>query len=269
MQLFDSHCHLQDERFRADFSGILARARQAGVAGWVCCGTEEADWADVARLAAEYPGLRPAYGIHPWYLANRSAEWVDGLRRRAESDPSAGVGEIGLDHAIRDRNDEEQRTVFMQQLSLAHELRRPVSIHCRQAWATLIECLRTFGTVPAGFVVHSYSGSPELVTELLPFGGRFSFSGSITYSGNRRARRSLAAVPMDRLLIETDAPDLLPCQVRMGAQAGGADGAPPNEPANLVHVFRTVAELKGMAESVLADQLWANSVELFQGVGIG
>ena len=261
MRLFDAHCHLQDARLAADIAAVLQRAERAEIAGLSCCGTEEADWDDVARLSRSHEAIHPSYGIHPWYLKDRAAGWRENLLRRLQADPGAGVGEIGLDHAIEPREDSDQTAAFKQQMEMARELRRPASIHCRRAWATLLDVLRNFGEFPAGFVVHSYSGSPELVEALSPLGARFSFSGSITYAGNRRARKSLAVVPLDRLLIETDAPDIPPYPIRGQSSAG--DPTPVNEPANLVYVLRTVSELTNEPQPRLAAILWENSIHIF------
>jgi TatD DNase family protein len=118
------------------------------------------------------------------------------------------------------------------------------------------ELLKSVGALPAGFVLHSYSGSPELVGQLAKLGAYFSFSGSITFSGNKKGYKSVLAVPPDRLLIETDSPDLTPPAARFADK--------PNEPANIVHVLRKVAELRGMPEDELAEQMWKNAEGLFQ-----
>ena len=168
------------------------------------------------------------------------------------------MGEIGLDHALHERNDADQMDVFTAQLQLALELGRPVCIHCRQAWEPMITTLSACGRLPAGFLVHSYSGSAELVAPLAELGAYFSFSGSITRSGNKRGHAAAACVPPDRLLIETDSPDLMPViEHAMNTQA-------LNEPANLVHVLRKIAALRNMPENAVARATLENACRLLE-----
>jgi len=264
MPLFDAHCHLQDPKLMEQLPGVAERARSAGVGGFACCATEEADWPAVARLAAEQPEIVPAFGIHPWYMGACAPGWQDRLRERLAAVPSAGVGEIGLDHAIRERNDELQMRVFFEQLNVAVELERPVSLHCRQAWGAMLDTLTRIGRSLPGFVVHSYSGAVDHVEPLAGLGARFSFSGTITRSRNHRGHAAARAVPLDRLLIETDSPDLMPVRGDRVPPADGRDPDPePNEPANLVYVCRRVAELRGMPVDELADITWRNARRLF------
>ena len=168
--------------------------------------------------------------------------------------PRAGVGEIGIDHAVAPRDDAEQETVFLAQLDLARRLNRPVSIHCRQAWGRLIELLDGFGELPCGMLIHCFGGSAEVATGLVRRGGYISFSGSITRPNARKAGDAIRAVPAERLLIETDAPDILPTTAQ----------GPLNEPANLRLVLAKAAELRGMPEADLAELTFRNATRFFQ-----
>ena len=254
MRLFDAHCHLQDERLLPDIEAVLRRAREAGAAGFACCGSSEADWPRVDALAMKHAGVLPYFGLHPWYIRGRSADWIVALEAFLRSRPLAGVGEIGLDHALKEFDPSDQLDVFRTQLVLARETGRAASIHCRRAWGNLLDVLREVGAMSSGFVVHSYSGSRELIPELIRLGGSLSFSGSITYPSNRRGRESAATVPPDRLLIETDAPDIPPF---------GVDPETANEPMNLALVLRALAEIRQTSPEALAKHLWENSTRLF------
>jgi TatD DNase family protein len=258
MRLFDAHCHLQDRRLLADIESVLGRAREAGVSAMACCGTAENNWEEVERLAAQFPGILPCFGIHPWYMAGRSTRWQEVLAGYAQ-DPRAAIGEIGLDHALRDVDREEQRQVFLDQMRLAARLDRPANVHCRRAWGLLAETLRDLGGFRPGLVVHSYSGAEEMLPELAALGAYFSFSGSVTHDRNIRGRRALASVPLDRLLIETDAPDLMPA-------IPGVEPTPDavNEPAHLIHVLRCVAGLRGLTPERLAETTWENACRLYR-----
>lgn len=255
MKLFDTHCHIQDERLVPCADKIIAAALEAGVARILCCGSSEKDWPSVRELCARHKGLSPAFGLHPWYITKRSSGWLEMLEAFLAETPDASVGEAGLDHALTNRNDSDQYEVLIAQLRLAIKLCRPASIHCRKAWDDLSKALEETGPFPRGFAIHSYSGSAELIRPLADKGAFFSFSGSVTWSGNKRARKAAAAVPLERLLVETDAPDLPP--VINGAPL------PASEPAHLVYVLREIAAIRNMKEQELASITWANSCRLF------
>jgi len=258
MNLFDAHCHLQDERLAPDLDAVMRRAGQADVRRFLCCGSSETDWPRVADLATRYPGVTPAFGLHPWYVRERSPDWLDMLRRHLLT-TSSTVGEIGLDHAIEPRNDEEHESVFVAQLDLARRLNRPVSIHCRRAWERLLSVLGSSEPLPRGFMIHSYSGGPELVKPLADLGAYFSFSGSITRSGNRRGHRAAREVPADRLLAETDAPDLPP----VIHDGDGVIEPAVNEPSNLRFIIAALADLRASSIEELAELTWNNACRLF------
>jgi TatD DNase family protein len=141
--VFDSHCHLQDERIVNDIDGIIARALAAGVEMLLCCGSSEGDWQSVLSLADRFPLHRiPALGVHPWYVAEQYDGCLKRLEAILESDSRIAVGEIGLDHASPQRNDALQMRFFHGQLLLAGRLHRSVSIHCRKAWGSLMDLFR-------------------------------------------------------------------------------------------------------------------------------
>lgn len=238
---------------------VMARAARAGVVGFACCGSAEADWAGVEAVHAAFPGVAPGFGLHPWYIKERTGGWKSRLEELLRRYPSAGVGEAGLDHAMDERNDSEQELVLMEQLETAAKFGRPVSLHCRKAWEAVQRCLGAAGMLPSGFVVHSYSGSPEMIPGLCALGGRISFSGSITRHHSRRGRESCKVVPADRLLIETDSPDLMP------VTAGGTSGGDANEPANITYVAKEVAGIRGITVEELATLTTRNARVLFSG----
>lgn len=263
MHFFDAHCHLQDARLTPHLDAVMMRASQVGVTGFMCCGSSEADWTLLPKLAGRFPGIQLSFGLHPWYTGERSAGWLDILRRQLSDTPSA-VGEIGLDRALDPATFAEQEEVFLAQIHLADELKRPVSIHCRRAWGRLMELLDVKGWPAGGFVLHSYSGSTELIAPLVRRGAFFSFSGAITFEHNRRGREAAAAVPLDRLLIETDAPDLMPALPPDAPILRESDGNPLSEPAFLVRVLETLADLRSAGRDTIATATYGNARTLFQ-----
>jgi TatD DNase family protein len=252
MTIFDSHCHLQDVRLAPWLPGVMERARAVGVSGFLCCGTEEADWPAVEAQVS--PGIVPAFGVHPWRVEARSAGWLVALRGCLDRQPSAVVGEIGLDFAVERRCDALQEEVFSEQLRLASACNRVASIHCRRAWNTLQRVLKETGAPPRGFVIHSYSGGTGWIAPLMDLGGYFSFSGSVTLSGNRKAHQAAQAVPSGRLLVETDAPDQSPL---------GWDVGRPNEPGTLGITVDALAGLRGTTSGEIARVTWENANRLF------
>jgi TatD DNase family protein len=244
---------LQDERLTAVVDAVLVRARKKNVVSMMCCGCQENDWDKVRDLSAK-DGVAVSFGLHPWYVMERSPKWFDTLRKFLDSVPSAGIGEIGLDNAISDTDGLAQEEVFVRQLRLARELARPVSIHCRGAFGRMMEILEKEGGVGQGGLVHSYSGSAELVSRLERLGLSLSFSGAITRPQNKRVRAAITAVSPDRLLIETDSPDMPPISAPTGAV---------NEPAYLPIVLETVAKLIGLSEERTAKLTRDNAQRLF------
>lgn len=267
MPLFDTHCHLQDERLAPHLDGVLARAARAGVGAMLCCGSTESDWAAVGELARRHPAVRPAFGLHPWYIAGRPSGWEHALRALLEGSPAV-VGEIGLDHAVDAATFADQEDVFLAQVRLAAELRRPVSVHCRRAWGRLMELLDRHGWPPDGIALHSYSGGKDLVPALARRGAFFSFSGAITHDRNRRGREAVPVVPADRLLVETDAPDIPAAMAPDAPVLRDTDGRPLSEPAHLAHVVAAVAALRGMTPEEVAGLTYRNGEALF-GSGTG
>jgi TatD DNase family protein len=147
---------------------------------------------------------------------------------------------------------DDQHRVFVEQLKCASRLHRPVSIHCRKAWGVLIDLLTSCGGLKNGGTIHSYSGSADLIKPLERLGCSFSLSGSITYDRHTRARRALMALPLDKLLLETDAPDIPP-----EGHAG------PNVPRNIVHILPVVARLRAIPVELLAERIYSHSFSLF------
>ena len=253
MKLFDAHNHVQDERIFPDLENVMERAAQAGVERMGVKGCCEDDWPKVIQIMETYEGIHPSFGLHPWFIGGRTANWLQTLEKLLLAYPQAAVGEIGIDHAIEERDDDDQEKVFFQQMELARKLDRPASIHCRRAWGRLIELLDQFGGLPKGMLIHCFGGSAEIATELVKRGAYISFSGSITRPNARKAGPAIRSVPADRTLIETDAPDILP------TTAVG----PLNEPANVRLVLEKVAEFRGISLKALAERTFTNAERFF------
>jgi TatD DNase family protein len=270
MRLYDAHNHLQDERFAGRQAELVAAAEREGLARMVVNGACEADWPQVRGLARRFPVVLPSFGYHPWYLAERTAEWLANLRRFLDDTPGAVIGEIGLDRWKPDLAYEGQEEVFTAQLALAAERNLSASIHCLQAWGRLHELLRAGPRPARGFLLHSYGGPIELVAPLARLGAYFSFPGYFLHERKARQRETFKHVPPDRLLVETDAPDQLPPADRNPHPlTDPATGRAINHPANLRAVYEGLAAFLGEPVGALSARCEENFHRLFGGAAGG
>ncbi|MDD3276865.1 MAG: TatD family hydrolase [Kiritimatiellales bacterium] len=270
MKLFDAHCHLQDDALFPDLGNVMLRAAAAGVEKIAVC----LDFSKPLKKEDEFfQGLEKSeaiysmIGIHPWFVGcragavtppesaimDRGCNWRERFQRLEKlllDFPMVGIGETGLDFQEKFTNRAEQEASFAAHLDLACELNRPIAVHCVKAWGRLIEILREH---PAPRVLlHAFGGAPELIPELIELNCWFSFCGNVTNPNAKRVRASAAAVPAARLLIETDSPDFPPAGCEL-----------PNEPANLIHVARAVAELRGVSVEAFAEATFLNAIQVF------
>jgi TatD DNase family protein len=245
----DTHCHLDLPPLAEQLHDVLRRARQAGVHRFVVPGVTREGWRGIKALAATGNGIFPAYGIHPQlaHLADDTElEELSGYLVNG----AIAVGEIGLDYLAEEATREIQQEVFRRQLRLAVKLGLPVLIHCRGAFADLLRILRQEGGDRVGGLMHAFSGSPETARECISLGYYISVCGTITYGNARRPLRVVREIPLERLVLETDAPDISPEPHR----------GTPNEPAFLAESADVVAALKGVSLAELAAVTTANAL---------
>lgn len=208
--LIDAHNHLQDPRFEGQQEKVIAEMNSVGITGGIVNGTSETDWHSVAELAEKYPNfITPSFGLHPWKINSRSKNWFSTLTKYLNRFPKAGLGECGLDRWIKEPHFEDQKEAFIDQLQLAAELQRSVTIHCLKAWGPLMKILHHQKELPK-FLLHSFGGSLEIAQELSKLGAYFSFSGYFLHQRKSTQLEVFRHIPVDRLLLETDAPDMLP-----------------------------------------------------------
>lgn len=258
MHFFDSHSHLHDTRVKGDLSQMMDRARQAGVVYVASCATMEENFEQTKILAQTYPEIVPHFGIHPWFIDSLSSRWKENLQHYLQTVPSA-VGEIGLDFMIKDANRERQLEVFEFQLSLAVEMGRPVNMHNRKAWESLVHVLKRFGPLKVPGLIHSYSGSADMIPVFEKYNLFVSFSGAATNPKAKKVIKSLMAVSENRYVLETDAPDIQPF-------INGERITCLNEPAYVKDIARIAAERLGKGETQFASQAFKNSLTLFESV---
>ena len=263
LRLYDAHNHLQDSRLGGGPDALIAACRTTGMVKMVVNGSAEEDWPQVLELAQQFPEVIPSFGYHPWFVKERTPKWREELKRFLDAAPS-GVGEVGLDRWIKDYDLPAQEEVFIWQLELAAERNLPLSIHCLQAWGRILEILQSHPRPRCGFLLHSYGGPREMVAPLAELGAYFSLPGYFAHERKTRQRETFLAVPAERLLIETDAPDQsLPAERVEHPLSGDASSKPVNHPANLAAVYRFAAELFEEPVESLAQRVEKNFLALF------
>jgi TatD DNase family protein len=246
MDLFDSHCHLDAPEFDHDRDAVIERARRAGINRQLIPAVSRQGWAKLRDICHTHSGLHPAYGLHPMYLQEHQEQDLAILREWLEIENPCAIGECGLDFFVDDLDIEQQRFYFHGQCDLAREFQKPLILHARRAVDEMIHTCRT-RKVPGG-IVHSFSGSEEQARQLFEMGFCIGIGGPITYERAQRLRRLVQQMPLDYLVIETDAPDQPDSQHR----------GERNEPERLTLVAQTIAELRNMSIDELV-QITANN----------
>lgn len=266
--MYDAHVHLADPIFDNDIDGLLSTLRTAGWKSLVVNGTRESDWPDVAALHQKASDiLLPSYGLHPWFVRERSADWLDRLKSLIRAQPIAGVGECGLDRWIEGHDLAEQLEVLRPQIELAAQYNRPLTIHCLKAWGPLLECLSKCQLkcqLPdRGFLVHASSASQETADRLLKLGARFSYSTYFVHDRKAKVRDVYAQLPLDRILVETDAPSMPP-PIELN-RSPWADKS-SNHPLNLPVAIESLIQIREESAIEVVTQLERNFVQFFGGL---
>jgi TatD DNase family protein len=252
--VIDSHCHLDDRRFDPDREAVLKRARDAGLTLALTIGSGDGppDLEAAIRLAERVSWLYATVGVHPHEASKADPAVLESLERLCAHPKVLAVGEIGLDYHYDHSPREVQREVFAAQLAIAGRARRPVVIHTREAWSDTVGILRRHWD-GAG-VLHCFSGGWDEAVTVLDLGFYLSFAGILTFPKAGPLREVAARAPLDRLLVETDAPYLAPVPHR----------GKRNEPAFVLYTAQALAQARGMALEEIAAQTTANFVRLFQ-----
>lgn len=253
--LFDTHAHYDAEQFGQDRDMVLAALPAKGVSLAVNPGCDLPSSRMAVELAQKWPFLYAAVGIHPENCGTYGTQDLDVLRELAQEPKVVAIGEIGLDYYWEENPPRElQLQVFRDQMALAEELDLPVIVHDREAHADSLAVARTFPRVRGVF--HCYSGSAEMAGELVKLGWMISFTGVLTYKNARKALEAAQAVPLDRLMIETDSPYMAPVPHR----------GQRNDSGYVRYVCEKLAELKGVSFEECARITMENGMRFF---GIG
>ena len=250
--LFDSHCHLDAAEFDRDRDAVIARARTAGVLRQLVPAVTAASWPKLREICAGTAGLFPAYGLHPMFLAEHRDEHLLQLRDWIERERPLAIGECGLDFLVEGLDPVAQQRFFDGQLELAREYALPLIVHARRSVDAVIAAIKRVGRLRG--VVHSFSGSAEQARQLAQLDFMIGLGGPVTYERANRLRKLVVNVPIEWLLLETDAPDQPDAGIR----------GQRNEPARLINVLQTIADLRGEDPAVVAAATTHNAERLFR-----
>jgi len=257
-QIFDTHAHLADDQLVPDVTEVVERAAAAGVSRILAVGTTSADSRACLELARQFPGVWSSAGIHPNHAAEAAGGDWDEVVRLSEQGRVVAIGETGLDLYWKDTPLALQQDYFDRHIRLSQKSGKPLVIHLRETATEILAMLseaRSRGALTG--IMHSFTGTAEQAAQFIELGLHISFAGMLTFKKSDDLRAVAAAVPLDRLLVETDSPYLSPEPFR---------GKRPNEPARVVHTAQCLADVRGMPLEELAAATTLNALRLF---GIG
>jgi TatD DNase family protein len=252
--LIDTHCHLDAAEFAADRDEVHAAALAAGVAHIVVPGVAVAGFAHLQACVGRYAGCAAAYGIHPMYVMQASEGDIAVLRDWLATAKVLAVGEIGLDFYVSGIDPARQEWFFVEQLKLAREFGLPVLLHVRRSVDQVLKQLRRF-QVPGG-IAHAFNGSRQQADEFIKLGFKLGFGGAMTFSGSTRIRALAAELPLDAIVLETDAPDIPPAWLNGGR----------NTSAELPAIAAVLAELRGLSVAEVAEATTRNARAVLPGL---
>lgn len=249
--LIDSHCHLDDTVFDTDRDRLLDTARERGIVAHVLPATTAQNWPRLQQICTEHPALFPTYGLHPMFLQDHKSRDLAQLRDQLQHRSTVGVGECGLDRSSGATDITAQHHWFENQLVLAREFDLPIVIHARGAVEEVILAIRASGHTKG--VVHSYNGSAVQAKRLIDLGYLMSFGGAVTYNRARRLRELVKQLPLDALMLETDAPD----------QPDASHQHQRMQPEWLMDIFNVVCTLRTDPAETIAQMTTDNALSLF------
>ncbi|MCD8373134.1 MAG: TatD family hydrolase [Clostridia bacterium] len=250
----DVHCHLTGGEY-GDINGLIDDITSAGVGLVITAGFDIQSSVEGKNLAEKYQNVYFTAGFHPTELKKYRQGDLETIEELCRHPKCVALGETGLDYHYPDTDKPLQKEMFLKQLSLAHRLNMPVQIHSRDCAEDMLEILKANASlISQGALLHCYSHSAEMAREFEKLGVYFSFGGTSTYKGSKRARKAVAAIDIKRILTETDSPYLPPASKY---------GTFPNTPASIPEITANLADIKGMEEAAFAEIVRQNALRLF------
>lgn len=245
--LFDSHCHIDFPEFENKLDNLLEKAINAGIDGILIPGVKRDDWLRIRQITARFPICHTALGLHPMFMDSHQEKYLHDLEMALSVGPIAAVGEIGLDYYNSDVNRTEQIKYFEAQINIAKEASLPVVMHVRKAHDQVLQLLKK-NHFKQGGIVHAFNGSETQAERYIDMGFKLGFGGAMTYPRALKLRKLAATLPLDSIVLETDAPDMPPVTCK----------SKQNTPLHLFDVFRSLVELRLESSSEIAKQTTAN-----------
>ena len=250
MNLIDSHCHLDVNDFAADRVEILQRCRRKGINKIVVPAISRSGWDQLLKLCLANEQLYPALGLHPMFLTQHDSTHLSELALYVRRHNLVAVGEIGLDFYIKDQDRDRQQALFGAQLIVANEAKLPVILHIRKAHDLALRMLKQ--TRHHGGIVHAFSGSAQQAAQYISMGFKLGFGGMLTYERSRKLRTLAKQLPLEAIVLETDAPDMVVADHR----------GERNSPEYLTDCLAALAGLRGLTEEVIAQQTTQNVLDV-------
>ena len=252
--IFDTHCHLNDEKLLPNVEEVIENAKKVGVDKFLVVGWDKESSLTAIKLAEQYEGIYAAIGFHPENIFDVTDEDFEKCMSYINHPKVVAVGEIGLDYYwTKDPIKRElQKEWFIKQIDFANEHKMPISIHNRDAFLDCLNILKEHKPLYGG-VMHCYSGSVELLKDVLDLGLYIGLDGPLTFTNAKTPKEVCEVVPLDRLVVETDCPYLAPHPLR----------GTVNEPKNIVLIIDEITRLKGISKKHILDVVYDNSLRLF------
>lgn len=251
--LFDTHAHLDDERFDNDRKQIIEQCRAEGIELILNAGSNMNTSQKAIDIARGYDFIYASAGVHPHDVKSMDKNTIDELSKLASNKKVKAIGEIGLDYHYDFSPRDVQKQRFMEQIDLAKQLKLPIIVHDRESHGDIMDIFKRMNVSGMGGVLHSFSGSAEMARECLKLGFYLSFSGSVTFKNAVKSVEAVKEIPLDMLLIETDSPYLTPVPHR----------GERNYPGYVRHVAEKIAEIKGISFEEVAQKTLENGKRLF------
>jgi TatD DNase family protein len=261
--LIDAHCHLDFEAFDEDRDQVLKRAEDNKITDIIIPGTQNKFWNRINTLCSAHKKksntirLHPCYGLHPYWVHNHEQNDLKHLERYLDKNKPVALGECGLDfrpqYINQNRADKKTQTMFFEaQLDIANNQQLPVVVHSVNATEAVMQSIKKFNNITG--MIHSYSGSLEQAKQLIDLNFLISIGGNVTYPQAKKIRKVAGELPLNALLVETDAPD----------QSDHGNRARRNEPAFLINTVKEIAQLRNETEKTIAQQTTINAKKLFR-----
>ncbi len=252
MNLIDTHNHIDTDIFSTNRQEVVRTARKNGIIAQIVVGFSGDRWQHLLSQCAQENDLYPALGVHPLHLDSRSEDYIQDLQNLIQTKPIIAIGEIGLDFFYKNAEKKQQTLFFEKQLEIAEDRRLPVLLHIRKAHDQVLAILRKRHK-PVSGIVHGFSGSMQQAEQFIALGMYLGFGGAITYERARKIRHIASKIPLDHIVLETDAPFMTPSTYH----------GTPNKPGYLLETARTLAILRNVSIEEIAEKTTENAKKIF------